>query len=243
MSLATIILLASLGPAQRIHVPQVGAQSVYFKPAPKSGDLVRQGLHPLAVMLSEHRHKATEFEPLVKALGSGGFNRLVLSLPAPAAKGSSAIQAALKWALKQPGVDRERIYLISSLTAGVSAIDYAGTQSDGIKGLLWLSPTLKAKELSVLPLLSKLSPMPILLTADARDAAATSAVTTLRTVLKMRFSDLRRIRRVGMGRGAEQLSKSSSLADQLLITLRTWAEKNCDRTAPKKKTLNEGCKK
>jgi hypothetical protein len=46
-----------------------------------------------------------------------------------------------------------------------------------------------------------------------------------------------------MGRGGEQLSKSSSLADQLLITLRTWAEKNCDRTAPKKKTLNEGCKK
>jgi hypothetical protein len=62
-------------------------------------------------------------------------------------------------------------------------------------------------------------------------------------VLKMRFSDVRRIRRVGMGRGGEQLSKSSSLADQLLITLRTWAEKNCDRTAPKKKTLNEGCKK
>ena len=243
MSLQAIILLASLGPATTIKVPKLGTHDVFFKAAPRSGDLVRNGLHPLALLISDHRHKADQFEKLFNGLGVGGFSRVALTLPKSVKDRSKAVEAALKWSLKQPQVDPERIYLISSTSAGIVAIQQATKGHKGIQGLVWLSPVLKALDESVLPLLSKLAPMPIVLTADVRDKEATTAVNTLRTVLKMRFPDVRRIRRANLGRGIDQLQRSTTLADQLIITLRTWAEKNCDRTAPKKKTLNEGCKK
>ena len=103
-------------------------------------------------------------------------------------------------------------------------------------------PVLKAGKRSVLPLLSELTPQPILLTADVRHRTSTSAVSTLKTVLKMRFPDVRRIRRARLGTGFDQLSASATLTDQLVITLRTWAEKNCDRTAPKKKRSTRAAK-
>jgi hypothetical protein len=243
MSLPAIILLASLGPATTIQVPKMGTHHVFFKAAPRSGDLVRNGLHPLAVLISDHRHKADQFQKLYHGLGVGGFNRVALTIPKSAKQGAELLEAVLNWSLKQPQVDRERIYMISSVSAGIVAIQQATKQPDGIQGLIWLSPVLQAAGESVLPLLSKLSPMPMVLTADVRDQPATSATNTLRTVLKIRFPDVRRIRRAQLGQGAAQLQRSATLADQLIITLRTWAEKNCDRTAPKKKTLNEGCKK
>ena len=243
MSLPAIILLASLGPASTIKVPKMGTHNVFFKAAPRSGDLVREGLHPLALLISDHRHKADQFEKLYNGLGVGGFSRAALTLPKTIKDSGKTLEVALQWSLKQPQVDPERIYLISDTSAGIVAIQQAIKQHKGIQGLVWLSPVLKAQDQSVLPLLSKLSPMPIVLTADVRDKEATNAVNTLRTVLKMRFPDVRRIRRANLGRGVNQLQRSATLADQLIITLRTWAEKNCDRTAPKKKTLNEGCKK
>ena len=243
MSVTAVILLASLGPTTTIHVPQMGMQKIIYRGAPRSGDLVRDGMHPLTILLSDHRHKTSQFEKLFHGLGTGGFNRLALALPESSKHAYKALQTTLNWALKQPRVDPERIYIVSASTTGLAALYEATRRAKGIQGLIWLSPVLQAHGESVLPLLSKLTPMPMLLTADVRDAQATQAVQTLRMVLKMRFPDVRRIRRANLGEGTAQLTKSTTLADQLIITLRTWAEKNCDRTAPKKKTLNEGCKK
>ena len=243
MSISTLILLASLGPSKSLPVAGGGEQVVHYSAAPTQGDLVRQGLHPLVVLIRSDRHKAATIEGLYHGLGIGGFHRLELALPLDAPRARERIAQAVRYALKQPAVDPERVYLISAQELGVAAVAHAASTPDQVRGIVWLSPVLKAGKRSVLPLLSELTPQPILLTADVRHRTSTSAVSTLKTVLKMRFPDVRRIRRARLGTGFDQLSASATLTDQLVITLRTWAEKNCDRTAPKKKTLNEGCKK
>ena len=243
MSIQALILLASLGPVKRVHVPQMGSQEVFFQAAPQSGDLIRNGLHPLAVILTDHRHKPSKIEKLFHGLGVGGFNRLAIPLPRPTANTHILVSSAIDWALKQPATDPKRVYIIGAEATAIGGIHAAIQRTESIRGLVWLSPVLNSGAESVLPLLSKLAPLPVVLTADVSDRSATSAVSTLRTVLKLRFPDVRRIRRAKLGRGTSQLEQSATLADQLIITLRTWAEKNCDRTAPKKKTLNEGCKK
>ena len=243
MSIPALILLASLGPVKRIHVPQMGSQEVVFKAAPQSGDLIRDGLHPLVVILTDHRHQSSTIETLFHGLGIGGFNRLAIALPRTSLRAHDLVSAGIDWALKQPATDPQRVYIIGAEATAIGGIHAAINHTERIRGLIWLSPVLKSRAESVLPLLAKLAPLPMVLTADVHDRSATSAVSTLRAVLKLRFPDVRRIRRAKLGRGIDQLERSATLSDQLIITLRTWAEKNCDRTTPKKKTLDEGCKK
>ena len=81
MSISTLILLASLGPSKSLPVAGGGEQVVHYSAAPTQGDLVRQGLHPLVVLIRSDRHKAATIEGLYHGLGIGGFHRLALALP------------------------------------------------------------------------------------------------------------------------------------------------------------------
>ena len=239
----TIILLAGLGSEQRLSASQGGPLSYHFVAPSQKGDLVREGKHPLVILMPMHRHKAVDFEPLAKVLHKGGFAVLAVNyrkLGGPYGKAWRDMNTLKSWALGQPFVDPKRVYLVGASVGSSVAIDLARRKPKGIKGLILMSPGLNDLKLAVLPMLSELKPMPILMTADAKER---SAVRTLKTVLKMRFPDVRRIVRAGIGHGTDQLRNSTTLSEQLLITLRTWAEKNCDRTRVKKQTLNEGCKK
>ena len=244
MTIVSVIHLATLGAEQFLSPAQGGPLGFHFVAAPPRGDLVRQGKHPLAILMPMHRHKAVKFEPLATALHRGGFAVLAANyrqLGGPYANAWQDMNRVKQWAISQPFVDAERIYLIGASIGSSVAIDLARRQPTGIQGLILMSPGLNYLKLAILPMLSTLKPIPILMTADASERAP---VRTLRTVLKMRFKDVRRLVRAGIGHGTNQLIKSPTLSEQLLITLRTWTEKNCDRTRPQKRqTLNEGCKK
>jgi pimeloyl-ACP methyl ester carboxylesterase len=243
MSLATIIILASLGAEQKLTAADGGPLTYFFRSAPSSGDLGRDKKHPLVILLPMHRHKKEGLRAFGEVLHRGGFAVLIADYRdqgGPYEQSWKDVETLRRWALRQRGVDEQRVYLIGASIGSSVAIDMARRNPEGIEGLILMSPGLNYLGLAVLPMLAKLRPVPILMTADYKER---SALSTLRTVLKARFPALRAIIRAGIGHGSDQFDKSPSLKEQLLITLRTWAEKNCDRVKPKKMMLDEGCKK
>ena len=243
MSLATTILLATFATSTPVSVGPGTKTTLRYKAAPAQGDLIRDGKHPLVLLLPDAGKRAKVFRDLAERLHRGGFAVAAINYPKKGAADQAwkAARAARDWALAQPAVDPERIFIVGAEFGAAVAIDTAGREPAGVAGLVLLSPRLNPEGLAVLPMLSKLQPVPVLMTADITDR---NDLNTLRTVLKLRFTDVRRILRAKLGRGSAQLSNSPSLADQLVITTRTWAEKNCDRTRQKKAdTLDEGCTK
>jgi pimeloyl-ACP methyl ester carboxylesterase len=243
MNFATIILLASLGTEQRISAAAGGPLTYFFTSAPISGDLGRDKKHPLVILLPMHRHKKESLSAFGEVLHRGGFAVLIADYRqqgGPYKQSWKDVETLRRWALLQNGVDEKRVYLVGASIGSSVAIDTARHNPKGIEGLILMTPGLNYLGLAVLPMLAELRPVPVLMTADYKER---SALSTLRTVLKGRFPALRAIIRAGIGHGSEQFDKSPSMKDQLLITLRSWAEKNCDRVKLKKMMLDEGCKK
>jgi pimeloyl-ACP methyl ester carboxylesterase len=243
MNIATLILLATFGAQHQLPRSQGGPLSYHFVPAPPRGDLVREGLHPLAILLPMHQHKQASMAPLARALHLGGF--AVLSpdyrhFTGPYTTAWNDVELLRRRISKQPGVDPTRVFLVGASVGSSVAIDLARRRGQGVAGLVLMSPGLNYLGLKVLPMLAELPKVPVLMTADVQERMA---VRTLRTVLKTRLTRLHRLVRAGIGHGSDQFTRSPTMADQIVIMMRTWAEKNCDRTKPKKNTLNEGCTK
>ena len=243
MNIATLILLATFGGEHRLPSSQGGPLSYHYAAAPPRGDLVREGLHPLAILLPMHQHKKASMAPLARALQLGGF--AVLSpdyrhFKGPYDRSWKDVELLRQRLIKMPGVDPTRVFLVGASVGSSVAIDLARRRPQGIAGLVLMSPGLNYRGLKVLPMLAELPKVPVLMTADVQERMA---VRTLRTVLKTRLTRLNRLVRAGIGHGSEQLTRSPTMANQIVIMMRTWAEKNCDRTKPKKNTLNQGCTK
>ena len=205
-----------------------------FHPAPASGDLVRKGLHPVVVLVPPLQRDRTLLSPLTAALKQAGFAVVQLDSSPSAAVTGRRIEAVRVAIADQSGIDATRVYFVGYGTGAPVTASAAVHHPKGVAGLVWFAPSERAGTVELASQLPRLPRTPTLLIGDVRKRNQLRVITTL---LKLSLSEVTQIVRAGLDGDGGYLHRSPGLADQVALVLRGWAERNCDRTAPKPLTM------